>query len=398
MSEQTDPLWDLLASVWEAREFHRFSLTGPVEREAPQRKYVLRPVEVHGEILVQWTASDSRNRQTHENLPWSESLARLQSWFGARFSSGHLKTAREEIQLRLLPSGRLQWKRQTVREPQAPPPMLHNRQREYLLPEGQPIPFLVATGIMMETGQVRRAHYRKFRQINRFLEFVHDLRERFPRDRPMRVVDYGCGKSYLTFAVRHLLVEILGLQVEMLGLDSNPDVIASCLETRDQLEWTDLEFRAETIASAPLAAPVDLAIWLHACDIATDHALARSIEVQAETILAVPCCQHELHHQLQHAELAPLLEHGILRERWAALCTDALRAKLLEAQGYRTQVLEFIDLEHTAKNLLIRAQRSPLSPDQRQAAQQAYTTMKQALGITQFALEEMLEMQRGSSE
>ncbi len=397
MTQDLASLWTLLETHWREASLLALSLTGPREKSSDlPRRFDVRPVTIAGQLLLQWTATDARKRQTHQNLNWQDSLGKLHALFGPQFSSAHLKTAREDVQIRLLDSGRLQLKHTSRNS--APHAVSantsdmasHNQSRGYLLPEGRPIPFLKATGIMTETGQVRQAMYRKFRQINRFVEFVFDLRDRFPRDRPVRIVDYGCGKSYLTFAVRHLLVETLGLRVDMLGLDSNPDVIAACLKTREQLGWTDLDFQVNSIAQAEMQPPIDLALWLHACDTATDQAIARSVQLEAELILAVPCCQHELHHQLQNEMLAPLLAHGILRERLAALCTDALRAQLLEAHGYRTQVMEFIDLEHTAKNLLLRACRGQQSITQRTEAWNKYLALKQGLQISHFALEHLL--------
>ncbi|MEZ5952409.1 MAG: SAM-dependent methyltransferase [Planctomycetaceae bacterium] len=314
MTQDLASLWTLLETHWREASLLALSLTGPREKSSDlPRRFDVRPVTIAGQLLLQWTATDARKRQTHQNLNWQDSLGKLHALFGPQFSSAHLKTAREDVQIRLLDSGRLQLKHTSRNS--APHAVSantsdmasHNQSRGYLLPEGRPIPFLKATGIMTETGQVRQAMYRKFRQINRFVEFVFDLRDRFPRDRPVRIVDYGCGKSYLTFAVRHLLVETLGLRVDMLGLDSNPDVIAACLKTREQLGWTDLDFQVNSIAQAEMQPPIDLALWLHACDTATDQAIARSVQLEAELILAVPCCQHELHHQLQNEMLAPLL-------------------------------------------------------------------------------------------
>ena len=265
----------------------------------------------------------------------------------------------------------------------------HNAKKNYLFPEGVPCPFLIATGVMTENGKVHKAMYRKFRQINRFAEFVHDVCDHFPTDRPIAIVDYGCGKSYLTFAVRHLLVEKLGLKVDMLGLDANADVIAACNKTKKQLGLQDIRFEQAHIADAKLADSIDLAIWLHACDTATDDALARSVECNAGIILASPCCQHEFYKQVQSESLQPLLKHGILRERFAAMLTDALRAQLLEAVGYRSQIIEFIDLEHTAKNLLLRAVRTESPPAHRQQAFADYNNTKQSFHVEHFHLEKL---------
>lgn len=389
-------IWHQLEDAWNSENWISLSLTGPTkEAEIWPRKYLIRPIVTNKSTLLQWTAFDSGKHQTHENLSWTESLKKIQSLLGKLYSSGHFKAKTHEVQIQKRQNGNLKLKT-TFQTPPAqtasvgqtePQSSSHNSSKNYLFPEGVPCPFLIATGIMNPDGTVKPSRYRKFRQINRFAEFVNDLKDHFPRDRPVRVVDYGCGKSYLTFAVRHLLVEILGLSVDMLGLDTKAEVIADCNRTADQLELTDLRFETVRIAEAHLDGPLDLAIWLHACDTATDEALARSLELRAELILAAPCCQHELHHQLNHDTWQPLLKHGIMRERLASLVTDALRGQLLEAHGYKTQIMEFIDLEQTAKNLLIRAIRKPIPPARQKQAWDAYLALKHELQVQQFELE-----------
>jgi len=387
-----EELWKLLEDQFHDDLLQSVSLTGirDGKEELPQ-KYFLRPIRIKKEEQWQWTAFDTQSRQTHQNLSGEQSLQKMKRLLADVYRSAHLKTTQEEIQIHITKKEKVQLKRHPLKTPAAPVSKNHDAQKQYLFPDGTPCPFLVATGVMAPSGKVHRAMYRKFRQINRFAEFVYDLREHFPKDRPVRVVDYGCGKSYLTFAVRHLLVEKLGLQVEMLGLDSNKEVIASCLRTQKELQLNDLRFEQVQISEANLKPPIDLAIWLHACDTATDDALAQSVRCEARLILASPCCQHELFKQVNSPALQPLLKHGILRERLAAMVTDALRSQLLESIGYRSQIIEFIDLEHTAKNLLLRSIRND-SIDQKQQseARAAYFSMKQSLGIERFHLEKLL--------
>lgn len=247
----------------------------------------------------------------------------------------------------------------------------HNRVKNYILPEGEPVPFLVQLGVMTAEGRVHAQKYDKFRQINRFLEFVDDIlpeiqaahEDAFPGT-PLRIIDFGCGKSYLTFAVYHYLVVKMGLQTEIFGLDLKKDVIEDCSKLATACGYAGLHFACGDIAdyraeNAGQGAPLDLVITLHACDTATDYALAFAIEHGARAILSVPCCQHELNTALGRTApdeaLNPLLKYGIVKEHFAALATDVLRAETLTAQGYRTQLLEFIDMEHTPKNILIRA-------------------------------------------
>lgn len=231
----------------------------------------------------------------------------------------------------------------------------HDHVKARLLPEGVPVPFLVELGVMTEAGEVRAKRRDKFRQVNRFLELVDDVLPSLPEGR-LRVIDFGSGRSYLTFALHHLLHDVRGLDVELLGLDLKADVVADCNRLAERLGVEHLRFEVGDIASAPVEA-ADMVVSLHACDTATDAALARAVRLGAEVILAVPCCQHELLGQLDDAELEPLLRHGVLRERFAAEVTDASRARLLALCGYDVQLVELFALEHSPKNVLIRATR-----------------------------------------
>jgi SAM-dependent methyltransferase len=244
---------------------------------------------------------------------------------------------------------------------------------------------------MTPEGQVKSSMTHKFRQINRFLELVDDIVPALETGRTLRVVDFGCGKSYLTFALHYLLTEIHERAVRIVGLDRKPDVVRHCADLARRLDCAGLEFREGDIAGHHEAESVDLAVSLHACDTATDDALAQAIRWKSQVILAVPCCQHEFARLIEGRELAPLIGHGILRERFAAIATDALRSLVLEIEGYATQVVEFIDLEHTAKNILIRAVRRD-HPDARQRAVrlEEYQALKRLLGIEAPALEQAL--------
>ncbi|HEY2253530.1 MAG TPA: SAM-dependent methyltransferase, partial [Planctomycetaceae bacterium] len=231
----------------------------------------------------------------------------------------------------------------------------------------------------------------KFRQINRFLELVNDIVPALESDRTLRVVDFGCGKSYLTFALHHLLTEIHGRTVQIVGLDKKADVVRHCSDLAGRLNCAGLEFREGDIAEHQESSQVDLAVSLHACDTATDDALAQAIRWKSRVILAVPCCQHEFAGQINGREVAPLIGHGILRERFAAIATDALRSLVLEIAGYATQVVEFIDMEHTAKNILIRAvKRQHADPRQRAGQLEQYRELKRLLGIDALAIERAL--------
>lgn len=231
----------------------------------------------------------------------------------------------------------------------------HNRKKKYILEEGIPVPFLIDLGVMTQNGSIVNAHYDKFRQINRFLEYIEDILPSLPTGRELRILDFGCGKSYLTFAIYYYLKVLKGYPVRITGLDLKEDVIRHCNELAVKYSYDKLEFLCGDIAYYDGCSQVDMVVTLHACDTATDYALAKAVGWGAKVILSVPCCQHELNKQMKNDLLSPVLHYGILKERMAALMTDGLRAQILEANGYRTQILEFIDMAHTPKNLLIRA-------------------------------------------
>lgn len=231
----------------------------------------------------------------------------------------------------------------------------HNRTKRYILPEGTPVGFLIDLGVMTKEGKIVRQKYDKYRQINRFLEFVEDILPQLSKEREQTIIDFGCGKSYLTFAMYYYLKELKGYDIRIIGLDLKEDVIAHCNELKDKYGYGKLSFLVGDIASYTDVDAVDMVVTLHACDTATDYALAKAVQWGAKVILSVPCCQHEANKMMENELLQPVLQYGILKERMAAIMTDAVRANLLTAKGYDTQILEFIDMEHTPKNLLIRA-------------------------------------------
>lgn len=272
----------------------------------------------------------------------------------------------------------------------------HNRKKSYILEEGTAVPYLVELGVMNKEGKVLSKKYDKFKQINRFLELIDDIVPYLPKDRTLRIVDFGCGKSYLTFALYHYLKEMLQLDIEVTGLDLKADVIENCNRLAKEFQYDKLQFLVGDIERFSGVDQVDLVVTLHACDTATDAALEKAVRWNAEVILSVPCCQHELYDQVQNPILAPMLNHGIIRERFAALATDSVRAQILEIVGYKTQIVEFIDMEHTPKNLMIRAIKQKQTTEQRNKKMKQYEDFKQFLHIDPYlerALKDHLKLE-----
>lgn len=231
----------------------------------------------------------------------------------------------------------------------------HNKKKRYILNEDEHIDFLVYLGVMTKDGKVVNSKYNKFRQINKYLELIKPSIDMLPKDRSLKIVDFGCGKAYLTFALYYYVVKILNMQAEITGLDLKEEVIDYCNKVARELGYDSLEFQKGNIKDYSRTQDVDMVIMLHACDNATDEGIVQSLKFNAKIIIAVPCCQHEFFRQIENENLEPILQFGILKDRMTALATDSLRAQILKALGFDVTVMEFIETEHTPKNLAIRA-------------------------------------------
>jgi len=336
-------------------------LTDTRQKEADGLKRVtVRPILLRGKAVFQFEYQYAQKVQ-HKNLEAIEAEALTRTLLTETFRQGRFRTAGGEFSVSVNGAGALTVKTDKAAKMAVPAavPLAHNRSKNYLLPEDVPVDFLVRLGVMTAAGSVVAAKRDKFKQINRFLEMVDDVAGSLPKSGPLRVVDFGCGKAYLTFALYYYLAVVQGRDVSMVGLDLKDDVVAFCAQTAAELGYAGLSFAVGDIDGYQIDGDLDMVVTLHACDTATDDALAKAVQWGASVILSVPCCQHELFGQLQNETLRPLLKHGILKERLTALVTDSVRASLLESAGYTVQILEFIALEHTAKNLLIRAVKRP---------------------------------------
>jgi len=329
-------------------------LSNPVKTEELQ-KVKIRPLSHKGQTIYQ-VEEFTKTQAFHKNVSLAELEALFPSYFDNRFRQGQITCEKETVQVLVSKKGAVSVLRKKNKSESLPQlPLTHNRSKNYILKEGTPVPFLIELGVMTKDGTVTKAKYDKFRQINRFLEFIRDVLPALPDNRPITILDFGCGKSYLTFAMYHFLKILHGRDVKIIGLDLKKDVIANCNRLAEKLGYTELTFLHGDIADYEGVNAIDMVVTLHACDTATDFALAKAIVWNASVILSVPCCQHELNKQIKNEALTPFLKYGLIKERTAALFTDALRANLLEAAGYQTQILEFIDMEHTPKNILLRA-------------------------------------------
>lgn len=330
-------------------------------RKEEVSKVRVRPLLLQGKLVFQ--VEEFRGKQAfHQNLMKDEAYEYLQNAMSDTFRQMELASAKGSAQILVSKNGKMTVKVKKNRpvkgqaKIQAPSTLLdYNRKKKYVLEEGKPIPFLQDLGVMTADGRIVHSRYDKFRQINRFLEFVQDILPKLPKGREINIIDFGCGKSYLTFAMYYYLKELNGFDIRVIGLDLKQDVIDHCNQLARKYGFEKLAFYHGDIASYEGVDQVDMVVTLHACDTATDYALAKAVRWNASVILSVPCCQHELNRQMKNDMLEPVLQYGLLKERMAALYTDGIRAEILENHGYRTQILEFIDMEHTPKNVLIRA-------------------------------------------
>ena len=378
------------------REFIRAVFSNPRVKDNVV-KAKLRPMEQKGELLFQ-LESFTETQAFHKNLTVEETKDELAKLL-EEFRQVQVETVSEDITVLISKKGKATIKRKRKKVQAKAADLSHNRKKKYILEEGIVVPFLQDLGVMTQDGKIVRTKMDKFRQINRFLEFVEDILPQLDKDRELTLLDFGCGKSYLTFAMYYYLHELKEYDIRIIGLDLKTDVILHCNELAKKYGYEKLTFLVGDIADYEGVDQVDMVVTLHACDTATDYALAKAVGWNAKVILSVPCCQHEVNKQLEKQRnlhsgkmksktevmevsemlgdqlasmeevLGPIMDYGLLRERFSALVTDGLRAKRLESEGYETQVLEFIDMEHTPKNILLRAVKkgSPAAKSRKEA-------------------------------
>lgn len=339
------------------------------------RKVVVRPYEDHGKVRFQF--AEYRNNQVfHRNMERNEALEHIIELLCLEYKQMEFATSERQYHVLVSKKGKATIKSRPQNQMKKID-LAHNRKKQYILPEGEAIPFLIELGVQTPEGKIVDKKYKKYRQINRFLEFIKDVLPELPKDREITILDFGCGKSYLTFAMYYYLKIQNGYSVRMIGLDLKTDVIQHCNELAERFGYDRLTFLEGDISSYEGVEQVDMVVTLHACDTATDYALDKAVKWGAKVILSVPCCQHEVNGQIASDLLQPVLKYGIMKERISALLTDAIRANLLEQCGYAVQILEFIDMEHTPKNLLIRA----IKTGKKHGSTESYRAMCEAMNL-----------------
>lgn len=350
-------------------------------------KIIIKPLIIKNNFVYQFEQFKN-NKAYHSNLTIEESIQKL-STIIENFYQYVVFTTEADIQII---RGKKDFNMKSTCNQKEICSLEHNKVKKYILEEGTPIPFLIRLGIMGEDGKVFKKSYDKFRQINKYLEFIDEtikeLKNKKYIDTHIKAVDFGCGKSYLTFALHYYLKNIQNMTFEVIGLDLKKDVIEHCNQIAKDLNMENIEFLTGDIKDFNKLKNVDLIFSLHACNNATDYSLLKGLELGAKAILAVPCCQHEFNQKMSQNKKSeffafenPIGKHGILLEKFASLDTDALRAQALELCGYKTQVMEFIDMEHTPKNILIRGVKENPNKNTLEKKLQEYEVYKKFLGI-----------------
>jgi len=345
-------------------------------------KVTIKPVLIKNQLNLQFTYN-YKNKVLHKNLIILESIDEIKRLLIENFKQGLIFTKSADYQILISKKEKVNiLKKKPTKENID---LSHNRKKAYIIEDGEPCDFLIRLGVMNDKGKVVSKRYDKFRQINRFLEMVADVIPKIDKDKTLNIVDFGCGKSYLTFALYYYLIDILGLDVNIIGLDLKHDVINFCNEVALDLNYHRLKFIHGDIKDYNDIDKVHMVVTLHACDTATDAALVKAVNWEAQAILSVPCCQHEFYDKIKSPVLDPMLSHGIIKEKLASLVTDSLRANVLEVLGYGVQLLEFIDMEHTPKNILIRAIKSE-GKDNKEAINK-YIKFKEFWGLEDLYIE-----------
>ena len=342
----------VLCEEYIGKELYQIIISNP-QKLSDISKVKIRPIMLKNTIVFQVT--EYKGAQVfHENYEKEALIEKIEKYLKENFKQMELTTTTVQATVLISKKGKVTIKKKGIQNEQQID-LSHNKAKKYILQEGTLVPFLVDLGVQTKEGKIVRSNYDKFRQINRYLEFIADIMPILPKDRRINIIDFGCGKSYLTFALYYYMKILCKRDIQVIGLDLKEKVIEDCNALAVRYGYDNLKFVTGDVSTYTGEGNVDMVVTLHACDTATDYAIEKAVKWGAKVIFTVPCCQHEVNKQIENEQLQPLLKYGLIKERVSALITDAIRANLLEEQGYQVQVMEFIDMEHTPKNILIRA-------------------------------------------
>lgn len=365
----------------------RIIISNKSNKDFLYNKVEARKIILKGNLMYQFSAYTDK-QVFQSNVSGGELVDKVVKYFPDNLKQINIFFEEQEVSLKLSKSGKLlkHVSKKNIKNTklisvgETGGSKEHNRKKNYILQEGMSIPPLVDMGVFTQEGKVIKSMYDKFKQINRFVEMVDDILKDY-KGEEINIIDFGCGKSYLTFIIYYYLVELKGKKANILGLDLKKDVIEKCNKTAKKYGYDNLKFELGDINGYKTDMRVDMVVTLHACDTATDYALYNAVNWGATYILSVPCCQHELNKDIASDTLSAMMKYGIIKERTAALATDALRGTMLEYRGYKTQLLEFVDLAHSPKNILIRAVKSNVSKEKKNRSLKEATDMCQFFGV-----------------
>lgn len=353
-------LSETVCRVFDGGRLIKMIISGKRRKSAECRKVTIRPVKLKDGLSYQAEYTFEK-KVTHENVDADGAAALAVRLLTEEFKQADVFTADEDLHILSSKPERPHISTKPASRGMPSLELSHNRKKNYIISDCEPVDFLVRLGVMDENGKVFQRSYSKFRQINRYLEIVEDVYDYLPKDRTVKIIDFGCGKAYLTFALHYYLRGIKGRDVEITGLDLKKDVIDFCGKVSNDLGYDGLRFMTGDIADFK-SDGADMVVTLHACDTATDYALINAVSWNSRVILSVPCCQHELFKQIKNDIHQPMLKYGILKDRLTEYLTDGLRGLKLESKGYDVSMIEFTSLEHTARNIMIKAVKTG-SPD-----------------------------------
>lgn len=343
----------VFSRVMTSGKLTKIIFAGKRKKSIEYKKITLRPITIKGEYMYQAEFHFDK-KVTHMNIPYFEAQDFAVDTVNNDFKQVNILTEDEDIQILASKPSKPKITTHENKQRRNSAVLDHNRKKQYIINDGEPCDFLIKLKVMSPDGKVFQKHYSKFRQINRFLEIADDSFRHLPSEGTLRIIDFGCGKSYLTFALYYYLKILKNRDVEIIGLDLKEDVIDFCNGVASELDYDGLKFMTGDIADYK-SSGADMVVTLHACDTATDYALINAVKWNSKVILSVPCCQHELFSQIKNPVNEPMLKHGIIKDKFTELLTNSLRGLKLEACGYDVNMIEFTSLEHTSKNVMIKA-------------------------------------------